>query len=98
MNLGEFKKKIDYMYERYGGDIDVTVDIIANEELDDTLYITESDIWTEEIRDVTEVLNIPPHRHNTVIDLDKEPELVSGICISNHIMENNNWGMVSDNV
>lgn len=96
MNLKEFKEKIDYMYERYGGNIDVTIDIVTDEELDDTLYVTDTDIWTEEIRDITEVLNIPPHRHNERIDLDKEPELVSGICISNHIIEDNNWGMESD--
>ena len=86
MNLKEFKEKIDAMYEKYGGDIDVTADIVTDKDLDDTLYITDKGVWTEEIRDVTEVLNVPPHRRNEIFNLDKEPELVSGICISNYLM------------
>ena len=70
MNLKEFKEKIDAMYEKYGGDIDVTADIVTDKDLDDTLYITDKGVWTEEIRDVTEVLNVPPHRRNEIFNLD----------------------------
>ena len=38
MNLEEFKKKIDEMYEKYGGEIDVMVCLTTDEGLDDTIF------------------------------------------------------------
>lgn len=80
MKLEEFKKEIDTMYNKYGGNIDVTIDITANEDEDDTICKNElNHIWTESIKDITEVK-------------DYLGENVTGICLSNYIMEDKNWG------
>lgn len=79
MNLKELKEKIDEMYNKYG-DVVVTVDISKDEELDDCVCETESyTLFTDNIQDVTELK-------------DSNGEEVTGICISNYIMEDNNWG------
>lgn len=80
MKLKEFKKKIDEMYSQYG-DIDVTIDLTQDNNLDDTIYIDTdtNNIWTEDVKDITELK-------------DSRGVEVTGICISNYVMENNNWG------
>lgn len=78
MKLEEFKKRIDEMYEKYGGNIEVDIDITLDEEIDDELYINDKAVATQNIQDITEVKNMKYE--------------VIGITISNYIMEDNNWG------
>lgn len=79
MNLKELKERIDKMYNKYG-DIAVVVDLVSNEDIDDTICLNEGgSISTENIQDVTELK-------------DYKGEEVVGICLSNYVMEDNNWG------
>lgn len=79
MNLKELKERIDKMYNKYG-DIAVVVDLVSNEDIDDTICLNEGgSISTENIQDITELK-------------DYKGEEVVGICLSNYVMEDNNWG------
>lgn len=75
MNLKELKEKIDEMYEKHGGEIDVVVCLTTDEGLDDTVFITDNeDVTTENIVEITETLEYPTGR-------------VNGICLCNYIMD-----------
>lgn len=75
MNLEEFKKKIDEMYEKYGGEIDVMVCLTTDEGLDDTIFISEEeDVISEKIVEISETIEYPTGR-------------VNGICLCNYIMD-----------
>ena len=79
MNLKELKERIDKMYNKYG-DIAVVVDLVSNEDIDDTICLNEGGSKsTENIQDITELK-------------DYKGEEVVGICLSNYVMEDNNWG------
>ena len=55
MNLKELKERIDKMYNKYG-DIAVVVDLVSNEDIDDTICLNEGgSISTENIQDITEL-------------------------------------------
>lgn len=85
MNLKELKSRIDEMSNKYG-DIAVMVDIIQDDLIDDTIYISENgNISTENIQDVTELK-------------DYNGNNITGICLSNYIMKDNNWGKDDENV
>lgn len=81
MNLSELRNRVNILYNKYG-DIAVLVDIKQDEDLDDTFYFDNNtnSISTENIQDITEVK-------------DSEGKEVTGICLSNYIMEDNNWGV-----
>ena len=80
MNLKEFKKRIDEMYEKYGGKINIYADFTTNVDIDDTVYLNNQQeiLSSENIQDITEIKN-------------NDYEVI-GITISNYIMEDNNWG------
>lgn len=90
MNLKELKEKVDYLYERYGGEINVLIELTTNLDKGEALFTGEEGdgTWVDNVVDVTEVLDIPPERIGEIINLDKEPELVSDICISNYYIDN----------
>lgn len=90
MNLKELKEKVDYLYERYGGEINVLIELTTNLDKCEALFTGEEEdgTWVDNVVDVTEVLDIPPERIGEIINLDKEPELVSDICISNYYIDN----------
>ncbi len=80
MNLKEFKKRIDEMYEKYGGEINIYADFTTNVDIDDTVYLNcqKQYLSSENIQDITEMKN-------------NNYEVI-GVTISNYIMEDNNWG------
>ena len=39
MNLKEFKSRIDEMYKKYGGEINIDIDILLDEYKDDTIHM-----------------------------------------------------------
>lgn len=80
MKLGELLERLDKMYKLYG-DIDVMIDLSQDNNLDDTIYIDTDtkNIWTESVKDITEVK-------------DDNGDEITGICISNYVMEDKNWG------
>lgn len=79
MNLKELKERIDEMYNKYG-DVAVVVDLVQDDIIDDTICLNDDgNISTENIQDVTELK-------------DYKGEDVTGICLSNYVMEDNNWG------
>lgn len=79
MNLKELKERIDEMYNKYG-DVAVVVDLAQDDTIDDTICLNDDgNISTENIQDVTELK-------------DYKGEEVTGICLSNYVMEDNNWG------
>lgn len=87
MNLREFKSRIDEMYKKYGGEINIDIDILLDEYKDDTIYMPfnegyEQYLSTQNIRDITEAIN-------------NENEVVA-IVISNYIMQDNNWSKPRD--
>lgn len=87
MNLKEFKSRIDEMYKKYGGEINVDIDILLDDYKDDTIHMSFNEgyaqyLSTQNIRDITEAIN-------------NENEVVA-IVISNYIMQDNNWGKPKD--
>lgn len=84
--LKELKEKIDDMYSKYGN-VDVMLDIKPDYDCKfDSCYCENEDgCMSSSVNDITELK-------------DYKGEEVTGICFSNYVMEDKNWGKDDKNV